>query len=259
MKLNLLHIYHIALYTAKEILRSKILLVSVSLGFGIIFISYIASELTYGTPEKIALDFGVGLFSLSANGIAIFMGANLLLKEIESRTVYLSLSRPVKRFSFLLGKLLGMGVVLGLNILILSLTAYVTYFFLGGTFETLMLWVALFAFFEAFLLLNVVVLFSLVTNVSLSVFYALVIYGVGHSVSSTLELSFVQRSFILEFVVRLYSFVFPNLSQLNYRDYLIYDVSISSSALFFSLLYGVVYSAFLLLVSSKIFVHKELS
>ena len=259
MKLNLLHIYYIALYTAKEILRSKILLVSVCLGFGIIFISYIASELTYGTPQKIALDFGVGFFSLSANGIAIFMGANLLLKEIESRTIYLSLSRPVKRFSFLLGKLLGMGAVLGLNILILSLTAYVTYFFLGGAFEILMLWVALFAFFEAFLLLNIVVLFSLVTNISLSVFYTLVIYGVGHSISSTLELSFVQRSFILEFVVRLYSFVFPNLNQLNYRDYLIYDVPISSSALFFSLLYGMIYSVFLLLVSSKVFVHKELS
>ena len=70
--------------------------------------TYVATEFTYGVPERVALDFGLGMLSLSSLSISLFLGVSLLSKEIESRTVYMVISRPVPRFAFIIGKILGL-------------------------------------------------------------------------------------------------------------------------------------------------------
>ena len=62
--------------------------------------TYVATEFTYGVPEKIALDFGMGMMSLSSVAIAIFFGSVILAKDIETRTIYMVISRPLSRYSF---------------------------------------------------------------------------------------------------------------------------------------------------------------
>ena len=95
-------IYHIAKYTFVEIYKGKILYNVLLIGIGLILLTYVASEFTYGVPSRVALDFGLGTLYLSSVGIALFLGATLISKELENRTVYMILSRPLKRSSFLL-------------------------------------------------------------------------------------------------------------------------------------------------------------
>ena len=122
----------ISYYTAKEIIKSKILLNTLIIGVGLFIATYVAYNFTYGAPDRVALDFGLGTLSLSTVGIALFIGAGILSNEIDSRTVYLVISRPVSRSSFLLGKLIGLFIVLALNVLILSTITLSLYFFIGG-------------------------------------------------------------------------------------------------------------------------------
>lgn len=249
----------IAYYTFKEILKSRIILNVSALGLALMVASYVASEFTYGVPQRVALDFGVGLFSLTAAALAIFMGAPLMAREIESRTIYMALSRSVGRFEFLVGKLLGMCAVLALNLLILGVMTYTVFFLLGGKFSSLMLWVIFFSFLEAFLILNIVVFFSLLTNMVLSIFYTVILFIAGHAIAGTLELTFVQNNPLLHTVIQIYSFIFPNLSLLNIKDHLIHQASLPSIYLFQASSYGIGYSLFLIFLSAWIFSRRELN
>ncbi|MDO9181767.1 MAG: ABC transporter permease subunit, partial [Bacteriovorax sp.] len=128
----------VAKYTFIEVYRSKVMLSIVFIAIGLVFISYVASEFAYGAPAKVALDFGFGLTSISNLIMSIFIGSTLLSKEIENRTLYMILSRPISRTSFMLGKVIGLSSVLIINTLILSLLSVGIYCFLGGHSSPLM-------------------------------------------------------------------------------------------------------------------------
>ena len=108
----------VARYTFKQLLKSKIMYNCFWLGLALMLFTYITSEFSFGNPRFIAMDFGVGVSSLASVAVAIFLGVSLLSDEIESRTVYIALSKPISRSSFIFGKILGMGLILFLNIFI---------------------------------------------------------------------------------------------------------------------------------------------
>lgn len=121
----------VAKYTLKEILKSKVLYITLVIGVALMIVTYVATEFTYGVPEKVSLDFGLGMLSLSSIGISIFMGATLLPNEIDSRTVYMVISRPVPRWVFITGKVVGLIGVLAVNFAILSAMTLALYLSLG--------------------------------------------------------------------------------------------------------------------------------
>ena len=127
----------VAYYTLREIIKSKVLLNTVLIGLGLLVLTFVAYSFSYGSPARIAIDFGVAALSLSTVGIAIFFGTSLITNEIENRTIYLVISRPLSRLDFLIGKTLGLSGVLILNTLILSIFTLSLYFFIGGIFEML--------------------------------------------------------------------------------------------------------------------------
>ncbi len=245
-------------YTFIELLKSRVIYNTFFLGLGLLVVSYIAAEFTYGVPQKVALDFGLGALSLSATGIAIFLGGSLVHKEIESRTVQMVLSRPVKRHVFMVGRVFGMSVLLSINVIILGVMTTVMYFVLGGAFEKLILWSILFSLMEAVLMLNVVVLFSMITTTTLSVIFSLIILILGHNISNSLELTAVKTNPVLETVIRVYSYIFPDLSRLNIKDYVLYENSLELFYLLKMGTYGLIYSSILLFVSSVLFTNKDL-
>ncbi len=245
-------------YTFIEIYKSKIMMNILLLGVAQLIICFIASEFTYGVRERVTLDFGMGVLSLATCGIAIFMGASLVSKEIDSRTIHMILARPIKRYQFLLGRSLGMGGILFVNVLLLGVLSIAFYLFLGGEFNNLLIWVILYAFLEAFIVLNVVLLLSLITNVTMSVIYTIAIYIVGHSLSDTILLSIMKFNPIIEKVLRVYSTIFPNFSKLNIKDQLIYKSSLDLEFLTGALAYGLFYSITLLVIGAAIFRNKSL-
>ena len=79
-------ILFIAEATLKEVLKSKILINVFILGVVIAVSTFVASEFTYGVPSRVAIDIGLGTLALSASAISLFLGVNLIAKELESRT-----------------------------------------------------------------------------------------------------------------------------------------------------------------------------
>lgn len=248
----------VATYTFREIWKSKILLNVFFVGLGLMIVTYVATEFTYGVPERVALDFGLGMLSLSSLSISLFLGVGLLSKEIESRTVYMVISRPVPRYSFILGKLLGLMSIQAINVAILATMTITATKFLGGTLNSLVFWSIGFVFLESLLLLLVVVLLSLMANNILSVLFAVVLLLLGHVIKDTEDISFVKSNPFATKILEFYHFILPGFYKLNLKDFVIYKQSLPLSYLGSSLAYGVLYSAFLLTVIVFIFNRKNL-
>ncbi|HLT23371.1 MAG TPA: hypothetical protein VKZ84_08005 [Bacteriovoracaceae bacterium] len=251
-------LYIISFYTFKEILKSKVLLITLFIGFALMVITYVATEFTYGTPEKVALDFGLGMLSFSSLGIALFLGATLLPNEINSRTVYMVISRPVPRWVFILGKVLGLCGILFVNVLILSVMTLVCSALLGGEVSSVTLWAIIFNCLESLLLLLLVVFLSLFLNTTLSSVVSLFILILGHAIKETQTTSFVKERGYLNTMLEFYHMVLPGFYKLNLKDFVIYHKSIETSYLLGSAAYGVFYSLFLLVMIIFIFNKKNL-
>ena len=258
MRSNLRHIYTIAQYTFKEILKSKILLNVFLLGVGLFVATYVAFSFTYGEPSRVALDFGMGVLSLSSVGIAIFIGVGLLSSEIDSRTVYMIISRPVNRSNFILGKILGLISILVVNIILLGLLTTLLYFFTGGEYNPLILWCFSFIVIEAIFAMLVVTFFSLLTTPTLSVLMTLVIYSAGHAINETKLTSLAKNMPGLSSVLDFYHFILPAFYKLNLKDFLIYKESLPLETLLMSLSYGVSYALMLVVLCIIVFNKKNL-
>lgn len=235
----------VAFYTFKEILKSKILLNVFFIGLSLMVVTYVATEFTYGVPERVSLDFGLGMLSLSSIAISLFMGVNLLSKEIDSRTVYMVVSRPVPRYAFIIGKLIGLMGIQFLNVILLSATTLVATLMLGGHITSIVFWAITFILLESLLLLLVVVMISLLANTILSTLLSVIVLMLGHSVKDAQNLMLVKTSPFLKSLLEFYHFVLPGFYKLNLKDYVLYKTSLPLSYLISSFTYGIFYSAFL--------------
>lgn len=245
-------------FTFIEVYRSKLMMSLLFLALGLIGVSYVASEFAYGAPAKVALDVGLGIMSISNLIISIFIGANLINKEIEQRTLYMILSRPISRASFLFGKILGLSSVLLMNSVFLGALSVLLYKVFGGEVSPLMGWTIVFSFFESFTVLVFAVFFSLITNTTLSVIYTIAIFIVGHALNETSKLIFVKMSETFEFLISVAFLVVPNFYKLNLKDFVIYQQNISNEYLVGTFLYLILYLTALMTAVLIIFKNKNL-
>lgn len=245
-------------YTFKEIFKSKILLNVFFIGLGLMVVTYVATEFTFGVPERVAIDFGLGMLSISTLAISLFLGVGLLSKEIESRTVYMIISRPVSRSSFIVGKIIGLMGIQLINVLILSSMTLISSYLLGGEITSLLFWAFGFIFLESLMLLLVVSLVSLLVNNVLTVLLSVVLLLLGHSIKATQEITFIKNNPLLNYFLEIYHFFLPAFYKLNLKEHILYERSLPLSYLFPALGYGLTYSTALLLLIIAIFNRKNL-
>ena len=245
-------------YTFIDLFKSRITLNVLILGVILCIVSYVSYSFTFGVPQKVAIDVGLGLLSLSSVAVALFLGASLLSSEIESRTVYVVLSRSVSRFQFLMGKLIGLGAILTLNILILCIFIFGLYLILGGSFEVLFVWNTLFTILEALLLMMVTVLLSLVSNKVVTVLVSICLYVVGHAINPEKISLIIKKSLGLQGIVDAINWTIPNFYKLNLKDLVLYQQNIETSYLVGTSVYAISYILFLIALCLFIFKRKNL-
>jgi len=100
----------IAQNTLREVARERVVLVLALFGLMLLMGSQVLSPLALGEGRKVVIDFGLAGSSLLATILCVFLGSSLLHKELERRTVYAVLAKPIRREEFLLGKFLGLWV-----------------------------------------------------------------------------------------------------------------------------------------------------
>src|SRR5882672_6573725 len=100
-------IFAIAINTFKEAVRDKILYSLIFFALLMIGMGSILNRITIGQTDKIIKDVGLASISIFGVLIAIFVGIGLVFKEIDKRTIYTIIAKPIYRWQFLVGKYLG--------------------------------------------------------------------------------------------------------------------------------------------------------
>lgn len=96
--------WNIAFNTFREIVRNRFLYMIVFFAFVFIIFSVALGKLTLGDDNKIIVDFGLAMIEIFGLVGVLFVGSQLLFREIEGKTIFLILSKPIDRYEFLLGK-----------------------------------------------------------------------------------------------------------------------------------------------------------
>lgn len=100
-------IYAIALNTFREAVRDRVLYAVLGFACAVLFFTLALAELSLHDQARVINDVGLASISLFSVMVAIFLGSSLLYKEIERKTLYVILPKPIRRTEFLLGKYLG--------------------------------------------------------------------------------------------------------------------------------------------------------
>ena len=110
----------IAINTFREAVRDRVLYGVLGFGCAMLFFSLALAELSLHEQRRVVQDVGMGSISLCSVLVSIFLGSSLLYKEIERKTLYVILPKPIRRSEFLLGKYFGICLTVAVFILLMG-------------------------------------------------------------------------------------------------------------------------------------------
>jgi ABC-type transport system involved in multi-copper enzyme maturation permease subunit len=247
----------IAGITFKEAKRDRVLyLLFFFAALGIVA-SRVLAVLTVGDRIKIIKDVGLGSIAVFGVLMAILIGTGLVYKEIDKKTIYTLLAKPLRRSEFILGKFFGLVLTLAV------MTAAMTVIFLAIVFahtlriEPGLLVAVAYIFLELVLITAVAILFSSFSTPILSSLFALGFYLIGH-------LSWGLKLIIRKMapgtgktLVRALFLILPDLENFNFKTEVVHGLPIPPGIYLPALLYGLCYTAFVLGLAVLIFRRRD--
>lgn len=196
--------------------------------------------------ERLAL-YNVGLTSISLFGvvIAIFIGIGLVSKEIEKRTLYTILSRPVRRWEFIAGKFLGLMMTLAANTALMTLGFYAVilinfHHFTSG--DAGLLIAIYFTILQFLMVTAITLLFSSFSTPIFSAVLAFSLFAIG-TFSEDLRNFAALSHGITKWFATAAAYAVPNFASLNVISQVAHQQSIGGRLILFNTIYAVLYSA----------------
>ncbi len=254
-----MRLFTIALNTFKESIRNKILIGVLLFSVLIIISTMVLVQLTIGQWMKITVDIGMGAISLFGNLMAIFLGINLVAREIDRKTVYTIVSKPIKRYEFIISKYLGLiitifvNVVLMLIILLLILKFYVRYDIpYLGTIQAFY-----FLILEFMIISAIAIFFSTFSTPIMSATFALTLWFIGHLLSDLKFWSMKSENEAFKFLINVIYYILPDLELLNLKSNIVYQITADTGYIVWVTAYSILYAIIMLIASILIFEKRD--
>jgi ABC-type transport system involved in multi-copper enzyme maturation permease subunit len=247
----------IALNTFREAVRDRILYSILAFALLLIGASAILASLSIGQEGRIVKDLGLASSSLFGAFIAIFLGIGLVFKEIERRTIYAIIAKPIHRFQFLLGKYIGLVLTLLVTVGMMALLVVGLAWAIDGYWTPGLLAAAALDFIALMIVTAVALLFSTFTTPTLSAIFALGVFLIGR-LSGDLKIFADQFAGLgLRLIVNGIYLVLPDLSRFQIGSRVVNALPLDSAAVTWTVLYGLAYILMLLFLAIGIFQRRD--
>ena len=243
----------IALNTFKEAKRDRVLYLLFFFAAVCIAFSRVLAVLTVGDRVKIVKDVGLASISLFGVLMAILMGTGLVYKEIDKKTIFTLLAKPLPRAHFILGKYLGLVLTLAIMTALMSVIFLAVLFLHTFRVEWPMLVAILFIFLELLVVTAVAILFSTFSTPILSSIFALSFYLIGHLSWSLETLIKKMRPGAGRTLARVLYTILPDLENFNFKTEVVHGLPIPGGIYLSATAYGLFYAAFLLALAVWVF------
>jgi len=243
--------------TFREGVRDKIFLAVVVFGVLVLVSSFVIGPLSLGEQTRITQDVGLASMSALCFLIAILIGTGIVFKEIERKTIYTVLSKPVSGWELILGKFLGLTVMvgaltLGMSAVLLTVNWIVTHQFHPGILiAILLIWM------ELILLIALSILMSTLCSPILGAIFTLILYVIGHTSGDLKELAARFGSPSVGIFSKIVYYTLPNLEYLNVRGKVIHGVEVEVSYVVFACAYALLYALVFLTLATLVLDRKE--
>ena len=247
----------IARNTFREAVRDKVLYVLLFFAAAAIIGSKALGWVSMGQDIKIIKDISLASISVFGVLIAIFVGTSLVYKEIDKRTIYTIVCCPIHRYEFVLGKYFGLSALLGVVVLVMTGVAAVYVLVMGGELHGVFFLAALLIYAQLLLITAFAVLLSSLTSPILGAIIVFCIFVLGHAVEILRDLPPQLEGTTAASVLATAYYVVPNLTNFDIKAQAANGVAVDPGYVAWVLLYGLVYTAGVLVFAALAFEDKD--
>ncbi|HJU41641.1 MAG TPA: ABC transporter permease [Vicinamibacterales bacterium] len=231
--------------------------------------SYLISQMTAGQDLKIIKDLGLASIAIFGLLIAVFIGIGLVSKEVERKSVYGLLSKPLSRPQFILGKFLGLMLTLTVNIGAMTVALYGVLFFLNVVNPELALVARAPALDPRLLIAIGLILAELMVVTALALFFStfsspllatlltLGLWVAGHFNADLRNFENVIDSAAVAWIARVLYYVLPNLAPFDVKAEVVHAFPVTVRHVALTVTYAAVYTAVLLTAAVAIFRRRD--
>lgn len=247
----------LAVNTYREVIRDRILYSLILFAFMLIGLSLALGQLSFAEQTRISANFGMTAIHLCAVALAVFVGSNLVYKEIEKKTIMTILVRPINRLQFIFGKAMGLAFVILTMLAGLSLILGLVFWGLGQPINLRFVLVLLGILAESLVLLGFTLVFSMITKPLLVVCFSLGIFLIGHWQNSLQFFAEKDEGGTLKALSWVIGHFLPNFERLNWKALVLYDSPLELGAKAAALGNAVAWFALCVWISTLLFMRKD--
>jgi ABC-type transport system involved in multi-copper enzyme maturation permease subunit len=260
----------IAVNVFKESVRDKVLYNLVAFAVLLMASTYLLGQLTAGQDIKIIKDLGLAAISTFGLLIAVFIGIGLVWKEVDKRSIYGILSKPVRRHEFVLGKFCGLVLTLAVNVLVMTAAFYAVLALNQwmASPETLaamkapatdpaMLKAVLLIGIELMLVTAIALFFSTFSSPFLSAGLTIGLWVIGHFNADFRNFGDIVNSQPAVWVTRGLYYLLPNFAAFDIKAQVVWGETVPFTDVALTALYGLVYVAFVIGGALAIFARRD--
>jgi Cu-processing system permease protein len=260
----------IAVNVFRESVRDKVLYNLVAFAILLMGASYLIGQLTAGQDVKIIKDLGLAATSVFGLFIAIFIGIGLVSKEVEKRSIYSLLAKPITRPQLVLGKYAGLLLTLAVNLLVMAMALYAVLAYLGWgasprllqawerpAVDPLLLSAFCLTFVELALVTAIALFFSTFSTPLLSAALTFGFFVAGRFSADLRNFDQAVDSPVAAGIAKALYWVLPNLASFDVRSQVVHGQPVTAGYVALMSGYGLLYIAALVSAATLVFSRRD--
>jgi len=253
-------VYYIALNTFREAVRDRVLYNLVAFAVLMCGTAILVGQISFGIEKLVVINLGLTAVSLFGVVISIFIGIGLVSKEIEKRTLYTLLSRPVRRWEFVVGKFAGLVGTLFVNTFFMAIGVLGAMLYVAHHFEKPDGWVLVAVYFivlQFVIVTALALLFSSFSSPMMSAVFAFSLFIVGAFAEDLRGFAGMTRG-VTRWIATAAAYLVPNFSALNVITSVAHEQPVSGQLIFYNTVYALIYATMSICGAVLIFERRNL-
>jgi ABC-type transport system involved in multi-copper enzyme maturation permease subunit len=251
----------VAVNTFREVVRDRVLYNLVFFALLMIAAAILVGQISIGIEQIVMVTLGLSAISVIGLLIAVFIGVGMISKEIDKRTLYAVLAKPVRRWEFLLGKFAGLVMTLTVNTAAMAAGLFLALLYVKHSLErgdSVVLVAVFFILLKLSIVVALALLFSCYTTPLLSILFTAGLYISGLFVEAMRTYQSDTMSPVVSTFLRWLSYVLPNFENFDVMASAAHGRAIPGQWILLNTVYAVLYCTVVLATAALVFTRRNL-
>lgn len=250
----------VARNTFRESVRDRVLYNLIFFALLMIGASLVVGQLAIGNLAKVISDIGLSSMRFFGMLIAIFIGIQLVSKEIDRRTIYSLLAKPLRRSELVVGKFCGLGMTLAVNSSIMAAGIVVALFWVQWGYAPQVLTVlpaSYMVFLELLVITGIALAMSTLSSPAISALVTFLLYVAGNFSINLLTMAETADAVAVKWLLKALYYLVPNLANFNAISTAAHGQMIPGARLAWATAYAAIYCGILVAIAALIFDRRD--